>query len=181
MPVLPPLAANNTNRMFIKYTSGGVQHEAVIRLMQSAAQDKATALFNALLPKLQAITFTTDSIIGARWQGFGSLFSFPMAVTGGAGTLAGTGSKGQHPEFVSWTGRSGDGRRVRFTWFTQAMDVPAGDYRVEQPGTAYTDIRAILADQLHQVVTISNQFPVWNTYLNYGVNSYFQRKIRRTG
>lgn len=177
---MAPLPDNNTPVLFLEYTSGGTNHTAEVRLPSTADPGSAAIAANALRTPLAATMLTADRIFGARYRAAGSLVSFPIAITATTGTIAGTLDPDLKPMFYSFTGRSADGRRVRFTWFTQYVDPKVDGWRDATPGTAFTAVLTALQGGSVDARTISGQLPIWNPYVNFGANGYWQRKTRRT-
>ncbi len=177
---MAPLPVSNTPRLFIDYTSVGQEHTAVIRLPLSAGTSEAIDAYNGMKAALLAITYTSDAIQGARFAGLASNLTFPLSVIGGVGTLSGTPDPDYKPNFASWTGRGGTGRRCRFTWFTAFVTPVSDGYRDDTPNAQFSAVRTALLSASVAAVDISGMTVFWNPYVNFGVNSYFQRKARRS-
>ena len=123
---------------------------------------------------------TSDSIVRARFRAASSTVSVPISLTSVAGTVAGTVDPERKANFTSWTGRSADGRDVKFTMFTNLVGIDASGFRDRTPSGAESAILGVLQDAAVDARTISGLVPQWNSYVNYGVNAYWQRKLRRT-
>lgn len=177
---MAPLPENNTPCAFIIYTAGGQEHTALIRLPAAATASTAATAVSAMAAVMQNYMSTSDSILRARYRAQGSNVSLPISITPQTGTVAGTVDPDLKPNFTSWTGRSADGRDVKFTMFTVILNLAASGYRDRTPSTAENAILTALQSGTVDARTISGQVPTWNTYVNYGANSYWQRKIRRT-
>lgn len=176
---LGPLPANNTSRVFIDYTAGGQKHTAEIRLPSGSSQATAETAAAHMAPLMAPFLWNTDSVYGARFQLAGSNVSFPISFTPVAGLQTPT-DPDRKPNFISFTGRSLDGRRVRFTLFTPAEDIDAVGYRDTTPSSYALAILNGLKHANVNARSISGANPYWNSYVNSGVNAYYQRKMRRT-
>lgn len=177
---MAPLPDNNTPTLFVDYTSGGQTHTSEVRLPSGASSGSAAVAAGVMAIVMKALLFPSDSITGARFRQAGSSVSFPVTFTPVVGTQGGTPDDDNKPNFVSWTGRSIDGRRVKFTVFTRAVQPALQGYRDTTPSTGEQAVLAALTDNDVDARTISGQAPIWNTYVNYGANAYYQRKARRT-
>lgn len=177
---MAPLPENNTARIFIRYTSLGQEHEAILRLGAAGTTAEAGAIYSQFAPLIAALLPSSDAVLGARFQGAGSNVSFPLA---GANPVNGSGvtpDTDNQPEFVSFTGRSSDGRRVKFTVFSPQWDPDTQGYRDIAPTGPWLDLLNALRFPDATITTISGGTPLWNSYMNRGYNAYFQRKLRRT-
>lgn len=177
---MAPLPENNTPRLFIEYTEGGQEHVLELRLSSGSTTVEAVAAYTAVAPSMAALLFAADRVTGARFAAAGSNFSFPISVSAQTGSASGTADADRKPYFVSVTGRSTDGRRVRVTMFTQLALVETNGYKIVAPAGAFATWRNAVTGASADARTISGQVPVWNSYLNVGSNAYFQRKARRT-
>lgn len=178
---MAPLPSNNTGVLFIDYTSVGQRHSAEVRLPAGSGTTEAIAAYNALKAPMAGLMFSSDSITGARWRDAGQTNSFAIAVTALAGSNSGTPDPDRKPVFISWTGRGGGGRRCRFTLFTPFISLDAVGFRNNSPGPLENAVRTALLSAAVEARDIEGNTVFWNTYTNYGANSYFQRKARRTG
>lgn len=178
---MAPLPQNNTGVLFIDYTAGGQKHSAEIRLPSGSNSAEAVTAYNAMKGPLAARMYTVDSITGARWRAAGSKLSFPLAVTPQAGSVAGTPDVDNKTMFFSFTGRGGGGRRCRFTWFTPVISVTASGYRASPIEAVYLAVLDALRGPSVAATDIQGNTVIWNNYVNFGSNAYFQRKQRRTG
>lgn len=177
---MAPLPDNNTAVLFMDYTSGGQKHTAEVRLPSGATSGSATVAAGVMAIVMKALLFPGDSITGARFRQAASSVSFPLTFSAVVGTQAGTPDDDNKPNFVSWTGRSTDGRRVRFTVFTRAVQPVLQGWRDTTPSAGEAAVLAALMDNDVDARTISGAAPIWNSYVNYGANAYYQRKARRT-
>jgi hypothetical protein len=166
--------------MFIEYTSQGQAHVAIARLPTSGDDVLAASMYTTLKNAMLPLMAPTDRVTGARYSAAGSNISFPMLVTPGTGSGAAQVDDEIQPRFFSFTGRSADGRRVKFTLFTGQADTNGLGYRDTTPSAAQQTLLTALGSTQADVRSISGQPVRWNTYVNLGENAYFQRKNRRT-
>lgn len=186
---LPPLPDNNTVRVWVKYTSVGVEHELMVRLPEFSVNTDATAVAASVGAVLVTRMSNTDAVLSARYSPAGSTFSVPVAFTPVVGSLVQS-TWPQDPEStqLTLTGRSfTDGRDVSWTFFTgqQTPTWPA-DNRYN-PGEAavidtfranFTALVASPSSPERQIVTISGTIPTVNSYVNIRQNGYWQSAQR---
>lgn len=178
---MAPLADNLTPRLFIEYTSMGHEHTMLIRLQGGATGADAITAYNEITAILKSGMHTSDSFTGARFSAAGSNLSFPLSVTAVAGTGSTSVGEDNKPNFVSWTGRSLQGRRVKITFFTGQTGEITGFRWGTPPAGWLANMLSYLDLDAEGIVAADGGIPVWNPYVNMGVNSYYQRKFRRTG
>jgi hypothetical protein len=175
------LPVNNTARLFIEYTSGGQDHVCIVRMTDGAHEQEGMDQYATLRPLIAAYLPSTDAVKGARFCERLSTVSFPLAVAPVAGSLGPSFAPDNKPNFVSFTGRSRDGYRVKLTVFSAAV-LETERYREVAPTTGpAAALLGYLRNAATNIVTISGQKPIWNNYVNQGVNAYYQRKQRRVG
>lgn len=180
MDVVAPLPDNNTGVLFIDYTSGGQRHTAEVRLPAGSNQAAAETAYAALKGPMAALLYSDDSVLGGRWRAAGSTVSLPISGSAAVGTQSGTGDDDRKPNFYSFTGRSSDGRRVRFTLFSRTVTPETIGWRMSPIPTLAQAVLTALQGSSVSARTISGNTPNWNSYVNFGSNSYYQRKARRT-
>ncbi len=178
---MAPLPYTNTARLLIEYTCLGQEHVAQLRLVSGSLSGDAVSVYNTFAPFIAAFLPDEDAVTGARFAVSGSNLTFPLLVTPETGGQTGAFDPENRPEFISFTGRGGNGRRTRFTLFTPVGDPDTGGYRDNNPsGIAATLLDALEANT-PPICAIDGTSVVWNTYHNIGYNSYYQRKLRRSG
>lgn len=177
---MAPLAPNSTARVYIDYTSGGQAHAMQLRFDDGTISDWAVEV-NEVIADMLPMMYSTDSVLGARYSPQGSNLSFPLpGVTGGAGANITTLDPDLKPNFVSFTGRSTDGREVRVTFFSPVFNLKDTGYREPITTGDVATLFATIVGLEPNATTISGGQPIWHTYANYGSNAYYQRKARRT-
>lgn len=175
---LPPLPENNTDRAWLKYTSLGVEHEMVFRFPASTPQADIATACGVVANALKAYISTTDSFSGIRHQDAGSIVSFPISFTPVAGTGTGLDDGDDKPRYMSITGRSLQGYRVKLTQFTGQVTDATG-YRQARLAGNYADVFLDAIEAMAvQPRAIDGNLVVWNQYANMGYNAYWQRKQR---
>jgi hypothetical protein len=177
---MAPLPDNLTDRYWVDYEGVTGMHTVMFRFPALTAQGTAITGVQNCISALKAWAHTSTNFNRLRYSSAGSNVSFPVAWTPVAGTSAGTLPANGRPQFVSFNGRSPDGRRVNYTihGIPAAADV---DYRIlaaENPTVAACV--AALDAPVNGLVTASGQPAIMNAYANFGYNAYFQRKARRT-
>jgi len=177
---MAPLPPDNTPRIQVTYTSGGEPHTAEIRVANGTLKADALTRAQALADAMAVPMASGDNILGAYWIPSGTNIrqTLPITTASGGGA-AGTITDESKTVFLSFTGRSDDGRDTRFTFFTVLFD-GQDTYR-----KALTDVSTPVQDLFGEVtsntlpaVTISGEEAIWNHYVNIGQNAHFQRKSR---
>lgn len=175
---MAPLPFNNTNVLFVDYSTTINDHTLLCRFDadDTGADAMATvdAFLTALSPQLGDIL-----INGARVQLLGTNVSFDVTWTGAVGYGDGTQTPASDAIFVDFVGRSSDGRRVRAAVFGTKTLTGGDNYRAV-PGevAAFDDARDILEGTGAAFLTISGLVPIWKQYANTGVNAYWRNHNR---
>jgi len=172
---MAPLPVSNTPRYKVLYTVGGRQHEQDWRsnLSPSAMSVDLDAVWSAIEAKLYETTIDDVQFAASGSNIFNSV-TMPFV---GSNYGTGTGTTGEVPYFISFIGRSTDGRRLRVYFY--GAKVLGGDYRFQAgEDTAVDTTVDTLVAAGGDFQTIGGLTPVWKTYANAGVNAYWQRNIR---
>lgn len=177
---MAPLNPNTTLRLLIQYTSGGETHVAECRPDGVTTYAAAQTYADGLIPLMKAVMANADQVTGAYVYLAGSNVSNPIVITTGAGT-AGDGVINDQSKsaFASYVGRSLLGRRVRFTIFTLAA-YSFNDTRVYYGvvGAVWSNLGTYLGAEATLATAVDGNTTLWKSYVNFGRNSYFQRKYR---
>lgn len=183
---LPPLAANNTARYFVRYTANARNH-----IVQFRYDDGGVSAPPSLQMMIDLVVFfnamrtfmpTDYAMVEAWYIASGDIVSVPAGVP--LLVLAGTQpiQISEAPGYFTFVGRSTDGRKVRLFLLGAGM-TPAADqsylsnYRI----TASEDANiaaAIAALDASEVVAIGGLEPLWKGYVNCGYNAYWQKEMR---
>jgi hypothetical protein len=176
---MAPLPENNTDRYQVRYALSSSEHVLTVRTTSGVTateiNDWLDTWFLAVSP--YSYLFTVTSI---RFGLAGSTVTLPYA-SGLVGTSYGADAVPTEAFgwFLSVTGRGSTGRDVKLTHFGYRVGFANG-YRVT-PGESSTFVTAIVnAAQGNPNIarTIDEHIPVWNSYVNVGVNAYWQRESR---
>jgi len=172
---MAPLPPESTPRFRVHYTTIGKQHSFEIRSHDSPSfiGGFLTSFLGALDPVMYA-----SSIDFVDFAADGSNVFNP--VTTGAESLTwgtGAGTTASIPSYVNFIGRTSGGRRVRLAVF--GLGVDAVDYRFLNTENADIDAaRAVLVSAGALLRGIDDLTPIWKTYVNAGVNAYWQKAVR---
>jgi len=172
---MAPLPPESTPRYRVVYTGNGHQHTQEWRShLSPSAMD---TFLGGVWTDMDALLYDTviDDVLFAA-DGSNIFNSVTMTITG-ANFGSGSGSVSTAPYFISYIGRSSDGRRLRVYWYN--VNVLGVDYRFGAGENANVD--ATIADLIaagSDLVTIGDLAPVWKSYANGGVSAYWQRKVR---
>jgi hypothetical protein len=184
------LAENNTNRLFVDYvtnTTDGVEHTFYLRYSgadrtAAAAQAVAVSLLSGYgAGNLRA----TWKVIRLRTQMAHEQFSFPQtlipALSSFAGSTPGAYTRDRNSEYATFVGRSPtSGRRSLISLFGFFHTVPAtGRVSGSAGGTNYVSAACnALNAATATLVSVDGSPVIWYYYVNYGRNSYWQKRLR---
>jgi hypothetical protein len=174
---MAPLPPENTPRFKIFYTVGGRQHVQQVRTGVMSPSAFGT-LMDEYYTELDGSIYET-TIDDVQFAADGSNI-FNSVTTGIENNTYGTGTAGVEGEdayFYDFIGRSSGGRRVRFTQF--GAKALGSDYRFstgDDPNL--DDALAVIDGATSAFVAIDGVTAVWKSYINAGVNAYWQRNIR---
>jgi hypothetical protein len=183
-------APNNTSRIWVTYTSFGIEHEMLFRAALPNVDTTFAETVVGICSEMAAVMRQDDAWVSARYADLGSDFSFPIpwTVIDGTGTNAPSAGDAES-RFVSFLGRDNFvGARVRFELFTGSNAIGTDGNNRYAPGdvAALDAIVAALTTAATvpltnaRLTTISKGQPIFYSYINTGWNSYWQRKQRTT-
>lgn len=188
---MAPLPDNGTPRLFLDYTSLGVEHTLLLRPAVELTVSEQGAMANAWAAVLGAKMLNTDSIYAVRYSPQGANFSLNLLYTPVPGALpANTTIWDQDPEsvFLSWTARSTTtGRRGRYTLFTPVRSTtwpldnrysPGEDAVIDALRTNVTNLVGFGTTGVAPLTAIDGTFQSVYAYTNIGLNAYWQREQR---
>jgi hypothetical protein len=172
---MAPLPPNGTPRFRVNYTNVSRQHTLEIRSgsSPSAIGTFVDDLFTALVPILYPTVI--DNVVFAA---SGSNV-FNAVTTGIEGNTYGGGSPFQQNAawFISFIGRTSGGRRARMYVFGVTM--LAVDYRYVAGEQVAVDAAISVINAFgSNLQGIDGLVPIWKSYANGGVNSYWQKHLR---
>jgi len=172
---MAPLPPSSTPRYRVHYTTCGKQHTFQMRSHQSPTE--IGILIQDFLTALDAVCFASiiDFVDFAADNSdiFNSVTTDAESFTWGTGI----GSVTNVPNFMNFIGRSTGGKRVRIAVF--GLDTSAVDYRFIAGENADVDNgNAVLTAAGDILRCIDDLQPVWKSYVNAGVNAYWQKAVR---
>lgn len=187
---MPDFNPNNTSRIWVTYTSVGIEHEMLFRAALPNVDTTFVSTVQSICSAMADVMRQDDAFTSARYADVGSDFSFPIPWTVIDGTATNTLSQGD-PEsrFVSFLGRDNFvGARVRFELFSGSNILytdtnnrfAAGDIAELDAIVAALTTAATVPLTNARLTTISKGQPIFYSYINSGWNSYWQRKQRTT-
>lgn len=182
---MAPLPTNNTGRVWIDYTSGGIEHSLLLRFdAEINGNTTVVARVNAIITAMQGAMWSSDAVIGARYSEQGSVVSLPLVTNTGAGSVtAGTPNPESNAGFVGVSGRSTGGRQYHADFFTQVTYTLA-TYREDAGAlpSELSDFFLAFDDNVGQgaatLVAVDALQVVFKQYVNIGQNAYWQRAQR---
>ena len=192
---LPPLPENNTDRIFIYYTTGGgaTAQEHVLSIRYNASLATAFDIMDDLASVLSLSTSEGDllsgwSVLRAETQAEGSIIRLPATVPASLLAVLGTGQPTATP--------STQAREVRFIGrgLTTGRRVSLSLYGVKDGAIAEADFRfepatgGLLGDLLQFIKgigltgaafsTIGSEQTNWYSYVNWQYNSHWETEQR---
>lgn len=177
--LLPPVKQNFLPTYFLDYQGNMGKHTLQFHVAESTVGATAIGDITALVNLLKTQVHTTTTFNVLRFRPSSSLVSLPVSWTAIAGTNTTAQAVENYPNFISFTGRAGNGRRITLKLFGWVGE-PDADYRALSSESA--NISAIV-NELNKfgssIRTVDGGAPVWNPWSNQGVHAYFQRKARR--
>jgi len=173
------LPQSNTERWWLVYSNNSTEHRCGIRTASGITNVQASNVFSTLLSNLTTIMLAT-TVLGLERALIGSNVRVPFAYTGSPSGATGTQvDTDRRARFISFTGRSTDGRKSKLFVFG-IQDIPEGDYRVDTSESA-----AVASEVSHLnaasgvFLSISGQQPVWHAYANIGFHDHWIAEYRK--
>lgn len=173
---MAPLSPDNTARYKVFYVTNAKAHTQEIRtnvVSPSALGTLVDAYYTALNTKIYGTTITE-----VQFASTGSNVFNPVT-TGIEGNVysSGSGIPGEVPYYFDFIGRSTGGRRMRFAQF--GAKALGSDYRyIAGEDSDLDNALAVIVGAGSAWVAIDGIKPTMKTYINAGVNAYWQRKVR---
>lgn len=177
---MAPLPANNTNRFFLDYDTGGNNHTLSIRYPGPSSDWTAVADWvNDFLTANNSNLYPWN-VVAARIQPAGADISTPVAWPGS--NSFGSGVQPVHIRAweARWLMRSFDGRKTSFSLYGTKFD-PAQGFRIyTSQNTLVFDLDAILQNAANENlwVTISGTSGNVYPYVDLNFNSYWEAEER---
>lgn len=187
---MAPTPTNNTCRLWIGYTSKGVQHEIMTRYVAGTTSTEMNDQGDAIIALLKTAMLPSDTLNSMRYSLAGTDFSIPLPLTPVAGTYTSAPEWTEDPEsaFLGFCGREYvNGKRVRFQFFTPckfSTTWPADNRYAAGENANVDGLNADFANVLYgsgavvPAVGIGGSTFSLYTYTNIAKNAYWQRKQR---
>lgn len=182
---MAPLPANNTDVLFLDYTTGRREHTMQLRFAAGGLGVAETVL-GEFLDALQLVLVNTWRVLGGRVRLEGSNITLPTTLSsnlvnfeGGSNTPLG---EVNEPREWVWSGRgAATGRRVDISVYGIVIDTPAS-YRYLHASAAPSlgAARGVLESELLAPISIGGDRAIWYGYTNVNYNSYWETRARRS-
>lgn len=177
---MAPLPSNNTDVLFLDYTTSGESHTLQLRFDTHASVSDAMTSMDLFLTAVDPLIYVL-TVVTARHRAFNSTVSLPVAWSGAATYGSGAGPHYASADYVDFVGRSQNGRRVRAAVFgaISNADTSGNDFRFASSANA--DVAAAVAElnaPSDRWLAIDNFKPTWYAYGNLGNNAYWRNRIR---
>lgn len=177
-----PLLTTNTQRFLVRQQTNGGLHTTLFRAPNGVAPATVISEITAFLNQLRLSMWDTWSATGLDYAPAFSTVTTPQAWTPIVGSNTGVGRTDHQrdPIFISFIGRTSQGRRVKLTFFGSAF-TPDQNYRVDVgQASNLTSCITLLNGSSAPISAIDGNKPLWKPYVDSGYNAYWQRKNRRT-
>lgn len=192
---MPPLPANNTDRVFFDYVTGNAptsrEHTVAVRFnLTEVSVENVQGNFLDFLGALGATNFRDGwRVIRTRVQYATTNVSLPYALEPALAAFEGTSAATYNSRFEAvedtFQGRSSTtGRRVDFSLY-RALDDSDGSFRVESGGSGLPLVVAAAVDTLNTYAPFGTFIAIdgtlntiWYPYMNRNYNSYWERRAR---
>lgn len=182
MAPLPPLDPSNTRRLFIVYTSGGEEHNMMLRVAPAISAGTIEDTIDAVALAMAPLMDPTDNVIRVDDCAAGSNIRFPLFPIGYAGTAGSSTPTDQTKSaFISMTGKGTDGRLTRVSFYIMtAANFNETRVNLGVLGAAYVDWYNAIDNNPFGVAfrTIGGAIPTYNNYINIARSAYWQREFR---
>lgn len=175
---------NNTSFLRVKYRFEGGERTLTLRHPGTATAEEFTGNIHALLAD-HTDCFTNDVVFYAAEHVLkDAIVSVPQAweeLVGTGGSV--TWDPFRYPYFLGFSGRSLDGAQVNWHFYgSSGIDGQPDAYRLNVTGSGvwsdfWTDFASIV--NAGNLVAIDGETIFLKTYINAGMNAYYQRKLRR--
>lgn len=186
MPVvaLPP---SNTPRYFVDYFANGAGHTLQLRYAGDESAPPPDSFFITLvagwLSQLAPLMPSDFEVTGARYSPKGTDVTLPATAPSGVTTGGGSPASGERPAFLTFVGRSSQGRKVKVMLLGASASAASeggafSNYRVlTSENVDVADAYAVL--QSIATVAIDGSPITWYEYVNVGYSAYWQKRVRQ--
>lgn len=178
---MAPLPQSNTERWWLIYANNNTEHRMGIRTADGQNNVGISAVFQGFMTQINSIALST-TVLGLERALKGSNVRIPFPYTGtvpgGTGTQVDTDRRAR---FLTFTGRSQDGRKQKVFWFG-VQDITEGDYRVDtSESVAIANVVTHLSGAVNVYWSISGLPVTWHAYANIGYHDHWIKQYRKGG
>lgn len=174
---MAPLPEDNTERYFLFYTVSGHTHSLTIRCEDGTSAATISEEVSAFLEAAEPMLYSTQ-FVKLEMSANGSNVRVPATWSGVTEWGTGAGPERNAPQFVSFTGKSVDGRRFRVELFGRIGEA-SDNWRIYAvDNTAVEESIAALATVEPVFLTISGAAPFLNAYANQSIAQHWVGELR---
>jgi hypothetical protein len=172
-----------TGRLRVKYKTNTKIHTSGFRYEgEGAPSMDFVSGVQAFLTTLTPLLSSDTTHVATEYAEAGSNIFFPFVPLSVAGTVGGTGV-GDTPRFISFAGKSLAGKKVRVVMYGYSLEVVGktliADYRIyDSENTHINNALTALSGISDMVAPDGTGSIYWHQYANFGVNAYWQRRLR---
>lgn len=172
------LPQSNTDRYYLDYLADTVNHTLVMRTQSVVTDAEAITCLDDLLTSLTGV-MSGITIVNFRFSAAGSNVTNDIPWTADTEYGPGFSNRSNAPNFVSFTGRSADGRRTRVDLYGIVF-APDSNYRVEAADdTSIAAALAVIGNTSDGCfMSISGATPTWHQYANVSRSGYWVEQLR---
>jgi hypothetical protein len=174
---LTDLSPQNTERWYLDYTVGGIQHTLIMRTAIPYSDANASTAMAGLLTAMSTL-LNQLTVVGLRKSVQGSNVTNAATWSGASTYGTGTLPNNSRARFLSFVGRDSLGYRVRATVFGAAGTLDDNYRMTRAESTLVAASLDYLAARTNDFVTLAFNHPTWKQYANAGYNAYWQRQVR---
>lgn len=142
---MAPLPPDTTGRIYVDYVVGGEGHTITARYPSTGDAVTALSTMAEVFAFLDGALYET-TIEGARFSVAGSNVTNPITWPGDPSYGTGSPPAGQQMKFISWVGKSPDGRRTRWEVFGISASIPSTWRLAQGINTSIDNARGHVAD-----------------------------------
>ena len=172
-----PVSPSDTERWYLTYTVGGHQHTQIMRTLPATSHTVVSEGYDLILAGLEASLYliTIDSLeVSVLGSNVRNPATWAGSATYGSGAEPATGV----PKFISFVGKDALGHKNRISFFGWSGLQP-DDFRINAGEVAAIDTAiANLNADTTLWLTIGGGTTLWHSYANFGLNAYWQRRLR---
>ena len=174
---MAPLSPDNTVRWFLKYNVNNHIHTVTVRSDATVDPGTFAEEMGTFIEAIEPALYSTQFVALER-SGVGSSVRVPVGWSGPMEWGTDSGNEKDAPQFISFTGKSVDGRRFRLEMFGRIGEANANFRVLEIDSTVVANALLALETTEPMFLTISNAGPIFNRYMNQSISQHWIGELR---